>query len=112
MEAAETVGVSIQGDEDSTPEPQAEELPVDVVATIGTILLCISGCLNGFSVIFQIDRGAGKCFVGRDLRSFSLQPRRMLLNKDVLKTSKTFKMEIFANVINGFKLHIRCLTCF
>ena len=64
MEVAETVGVCIQGDEDSTPEPQIEELPIDAVSTIGTILLCVFGCLNGFPVIFLIDNGANECFVG------------------------------------------------
>ena len=64
MEVAETVGVCIQGDEDSTPEPQAEELPVDAVSTTITVLLCVSGCLNGFPVIVLIDSGASECFVG------------------------------------------------
>ena len=37
-------------------------MPID---RVGTVLLCVSGCLNGISVIFLIDSGASECFVGK-----------------------------------------------
>ena len=62
-EKNEKNGVAIQGIEDSDPGPQKEkEIPTD---RVGTVLLCVSGCLNGISVIFLIDSGASECFMGK-----------------------------------------------
>ena len=36
---------------------QVVDVPVEEADTLGTILLCVSGCLNRISVIFLIDRG-------------------------------------------------------
>ena len=51
--------------EESTSGSQVVDVPVEEADTPGTILLCVSGCLNGISVIFLIDSGASECFVGK-----------------------------------------------
>ena len=69
-------GVATQGVEDSTPGPQEkEEMPTDGASTV---LLCVSGFLNGFSVKFLIDRGASECFVDIAFaKKHGLKPTKM-----------------------------------
>ena len=63
--AAEKSGIDIQDVEESTSGSQVVDVPVEEADTLGTVLLCVSGCLNGISVIFLIDSGASECFVGK-----------------------------------------------
>ena len=51
--------------EESSPGCQAADVLVEEADTPGTVLLCVSRSLNGFSVTFLIDSGANECFVGK-----------------------------------------------
>ena len=70
----------IQVDEDALPIPQTNEivLPTDEIETVGSVLLCIAGVLNGIDVTFLIDSGASECFLST-----------RFVEKNKMKTSKT-----------------------
>ena len=57
LKAAESGGESVdtlmQENEDSVPMPQTnEDLSTDEIEVVGSVLLCIAGCLNGIDVTF------------------------------------------------------------
>ena len=58
---------SVQVDEDSLLGFQLREFDLSVDEDIPTnsVLLCIEGYLNGVPVVFLVDSGASKCFVGK-----------------------------------------------
>ena len=58
-------GIDIQNVEESTSGSHTIDVPVEEADTPSTILLCVSGCLNGIAVIFLIDSGASECFMGK-----------------------------------------------
>ena len=62
---AKKSGIDIQDVEESTSGSQVVDVLVEDADTPSTVLLCVSGCLNGISVIFLIDSGARECFVGK-----------------------------------------------
>ena len=70
----------IQVGEDTLPMPQTNEfvLPANKIETIGSVLLCIAGFLNGIEVTFLIDNGASGCFLST-----------MFVEKNKIETRKT-----------------------
>ena len=102
LEAAETGGASvdtlIQGNEDSIPVPQTnEDLPADETKAVGSVLLCIAGCLNGIEVTCLVDSGASECFISAILAEQN--DLKMRKTKEKLKIDLADDIERVSNLI-------------